>query len=358
MQINDYFYSLITDKRNDFIACVLKIILLVCSFVYSLLIRISYVYSIFLRYRPRCKVIRVGNITWGGTGKTPMVEILARFLKEQGRNVAILSRGYRSDKSQGEPKDKNADTLGDESYLLTKKLPDTHILVGKNRIKNAKKAVREYNVDTIILDDGFQHWRMFRDLDIVMIDSMNPFGNENIIPRGILREPLRHLRHAQIFVLTKTDLQSGGLSYLKDRLSKINPEAVILESIHRPMRFYNLTNSELPLSYIKDRNVCLVSSVASPESFEKTVENLDAKIALKFFFPDHHKYNDSDIENIRDNCKRLNIDCIVTTEKDAVKLESIHNIQNLLPGLIILQIKLEIIQNKVFYDRLLSVYTS
>ena len=360
MQIKDYLYSLITDQRKGLLASLLKGLLLACSFIYGFIVRIlsfSYNHGIFRRYKPKCKVISVGNITWGGTGKTPMIEMLAKLLKEKGHKIAILSRGYKRTENKDKD-DQSLDNLGDESYLLTKKLVGIPVLVGRNRITNAKRVIKDHSIDTIILDDGFQHWRIARDLDIVMIDSMNAFGNGHLMPRGILREGFKSLKRAQIFILTKTDLKAGGLSCLKDRLSKINPEALILDSIHKPLGFYNFKNEELPLSFIENKNICLVSSIASPESFEGIVLNLRGKVVIKFCFSDHHKYSDNDIKNIYDNCRRLNIDNIVTTEKDMVKLKSLPNMQDSLSDAVALRIKLEVTQGKVFYDRLLSLYSS
>ncbi len=343
--IMEYLYQLITQDKKDFVSLLLRLFLRGCSFIYYLCIRFilwAYKVGVFPRYRLDCTVISVGNITWGGTGKTPLVEMLARQLAAEGRKVAILSRGYK---------------MGDEPYLLKKNLPDIPVLVGKNRVATGRKAIEECEVNTIILDDGFQYWRLSRNLDIVTISACNPFGNAQVLPRGILREPLSSLRRADIFILTKTDLERGNLLSLKDRLRQINPQALVVESVHQPMYLYGFRGERTELGELKRRRICLVSSIADPASFEKTVLNLDTVISFKFQFPDHYDYRLEDIKRIANTCIERDIKIIITTEKDAVRL-SAFRVQSWELGIqtFILRIEIRIVKNeREFFDRLHSL---
>ena len=364
----EYLYQLITQDKKDFASLLLRIFLRGCSFIYYLCIRFilwAYKVGVFPRYRLDCVVISVGNITSGGTGKTPLVEMLARRLSTEGYKVAILSRGYRmvhrspftvhrKKKFYGQRTTENGQQkMGDEAFLLKENLPHVPVLVGKNRVATGRKATEEYKVDTIILDDGFQYWRLSRNLDIVTINSSCPFGNAQVLPRGILREPLSSLRRADIFILTKTDLERGNLLNLKDRLRQINPQALVVESVHQPMYLYGFRGERTELGELKGRRICLVSSIADPASFEKTVLSLDAEIGLKFPFPDHYDYRLEDIKRILNACMERNIRTIITTEKDAVRL-STFRVQSLELGIqtFILRIEIRIVKNeREFFDR-------
>ncbi|MEW6170939.1 MAG: tetraacyldisaccharide 4'-kinase [Candidatus Omnitrophota bacterium] len=343
-----YFYSLATDQKNNFFAIIIKVFLYIFSLIYGVIVFFNvcfYKISIFRSYKLNCVVISVGNITWGGTGKTPFLIELSNYLKNEGHKIAILTRGYKSYKN-----------IGDETALLKNNLKDVLVISGKNRLKNALIALKEYSIDTIILDDGFQHYKIARDLDIVLLDSTNPFGNKNLIPRGILREPISSLKRAHIFLLTKVDLVNQVME-LEKKLTKINPKAMILESRHAPIQIYDLkTNDTLNLDILKNKNICSLSAVASPESFTKTLENLKAKIILDFSFLDHHEYSLKEIENIIKECRNKNIDTIVTTQKDAIKLKDFNlDLSNI--KIFVLKIKLEITENKEkLYDELLSLY--
>lgn len=343
-----YFYSLATDQKNDFFAIIIKVFLYIFSLIYGLVLFFNicfYKIGIFKKHKLNCVVISVGNITWGGTGKTPFLIELSNYLKSEGHKIAILTRGYKSYKN-----------IGDETQLLKNNLKDVLVISGKNRLKNALIALKEYSVDTIILDDGFQHYKIARDLDIVLLDSTNSFGNKNLIPRGILREPISSLKRANIFLLTKVNLVSQ-ITELEKNLTKINLKAMILESRHAPIQIYDLkTNDAVNLDILKNKNICSLSAVASPESFTKTLENLKAKIILDFSFLDHHEYSLKEMENIIKKCLSKNIDTIVTTQKDAIKLKDFNlNLSNI--KIFVLKIKLEITNNKEkLYDELLSLY--
>lgn len=272
-------------------------------------------------YRLNCKVISVGNITLGGTGKTSLVEFVARYLKQRGHKVAILTRGYKRKTSNFELRTSNYETMGDEPCMLLNKLGDIPVIVDADRIRGAKRAIEEHSADTVILDDGFQQWRIIKNLEIVAIDTTNPFGNRHMIPRGILREPLSSLKRADIFVLTKTNL-GKDVEAIRDYLSKLNPESIIIESQHLPIVFYNINNPEevLNIDILKGKSAALFSGIGDPASFENTVAGLGIKPALTFRFIDHHRYTKEDLDKIFAAAQEKNINTVITTEKDAVRL--------------------------------------
>ncbi|MBI2095480.1 MAG: tetraacyldisaccharide 4'-kinase [Candidatus Omnitrophica bacterium] len=252
------------------------------------------------------RVISVGNITWGGTGKTPLVTKLARDLSYYGKRVVVLVRGYGKD----------------EVEELRKNLPHIPILVGRDRVRTARRAVKQFNAEYILLDDGFQHIRLHRDLDIVNINAAAPFGPGGLTPMGTLREPLENLARADIFMLTKSNIGSKNLHWIRQKLLSIKPNAVIFEAVHKPLKFTDgLRNSFVPLSGVKGKRVAVLSGIGDPHSFEKTVENLGAEILFAARFDDHHPFTPSEIGEFIRRCGELQLREVITTEKDFYRLE-------------------------------------
>ena len=290
-----------------------------------------------------CLVVSIGNITTGGTGKTPVTEVFARTLSSKGRRVAILSRGYRSKskplkekildifrskKYESPPRvvsEGNGKVLldshmaGDEPFMLAKNLPDVLVLTDKDRVKSGRYAIRKYGVDTLIMDDGFQHLHLKPKVNVLLVDSTNPFSNHNLLPRGLLREPIKNIRRADYIFLTKSN---GGphLRRLKDFLRKHNPRAEVIECTHRPQYLRNLeTQEDLPLSDLKGKKISAISGIAVPESFEKFLTGFGAEIVYKERYADHHRYRTHEIENFIKVSKDSGAEMILTTEKDAVR---------------------------------------
>ncbi len=370
--MREYLYNLATDREKGFIAGVIKSLLFILSLAYGLLLRVI----IFLRRRRLyclgAKVVSVGNITLGGTGKTVLVEYIARYLTQQGHRVAILTRGYKRKDTRrnippyrmggyaadcGKTQDARYEGMGDEAYMLTQKLGDIPVVVDADRIKGAKKALRDYSADTLILDDGFQQWQIKKDLEIVTIDAQNPFGNKRIIPRGILREPLANLRRADIFMLTKTNF-GLDLEALKVFLKSTNPTARIFESIHEPIGFFDFIHPQesINLAALKGKNIVLFCGIGNPGSFTALISSLGINIAAFFKFPDHYNYSAKDIDNIAQTAKEKNIDTIITTEKDVVRVLGICS-ASYAARFLFLRIKLNIINEQEFHNRLLGVYS-
>jgi tetraacyldisaccharide 4'-kinase len=289
-----------------------------------------------------CQVISVGNLTVGGTGKTPVVEVFARELQREGRKVAILSRGYKKvepsfvDKlllrerfspprvvSDGKRLLLDSAMSGDEPYMLASNLPDVVVLVDKDRVKSGRYAINKLGCDTLVLDDGFQYLALKHRVEIVLVDSTNPFGNEHVLPRGILREPVKNIRKAHFIFMTKSD--GSGSSELRARLRELNKTAEIIECRHCPRYLQNVFTSERKeLDFLNGRKVIALSGIAVPGGFESELERRGAAVLERERFADHHRFTQQEIIDIINNSKQLGAEAIITTEKDAVRFPELH----------------------------------
>ncbi len=347
----EYLYNLVTGKIRGPIAVFLRVFLFLLSLIYGLVVIILVAFYRRKPVRLGAKVISIGNITLGGTGKTTFVEYLSRLLSSQGKKVAVLSRGYHRNTSK-----QGVQSLGDEPAMLQKKLTGVAVIVNKNRIKGASKAIKDYAAQILILDDGFQQWRIFKDLEIVTIDAADPFGNRRLLPAGFLREPLSALRRADIFVLTQVNLVKDTVE-LRDKLKCLNPQALIIETIHQPDGFTGVSEPDELLSVdgLRGKNVLIFSGIGNPQGFENSIAGLGINIAKSFRFSDHHDYAQADIDGVIQEARRLNLDTIITTHKDAIKISELK-IQG--AGILALNIKLGITKNEAeFSRRLLKLYS-
>ncbi|HEY8932469.1 MAG TPA: tetraacyldisaccharide 4'-kinase, partial [Rariglobus sp.] len=288
-----------------------------------------------------CLVVVVGNLTVGGTGKTPVVEKFARALRDRGRRVAILSRGYRSKSAPmwkkwwyrlshtDEPPPRivsdghrvllDSEEAGDEPYMLARNLPGVFVIVDKNRVKAGTYAIKKFGCDTLILDDGFQYLPLKGRLNLLLVDKTNPFGNGHLLPRGILREPIKHLKRASYVFLTKSDGQRDA--ELEELIQKHNPGVDIIECAHRPQFLQRFGSDERqPLEWLNGKKVGAFSGIAVPESFEKFVRDLGGHIAFTRRFLDHYRFTSEDFVEIFTEGIEQKVEFIVTTEKDAVRL--------------------------------------
>lgn len=291
--------------------------------------------GILRRYPLGCQVISVGNVTAGGTGKTPVVEIFARELMKAGRKVAILSRGYRkkelpwyqrmfSEKiepprivSDGKRLLLDSEMGGDEPYMLASNLPGVVVLVDRNRVKSGRYAIKRYGCDTLILDDGFQYQKLQHLLEVVLVDKTNPFGNGNMLPRGILREPAKNLSRGDFIFITKSD---GNSEELRKRIREYNDHAEIIECCHRPRYLQNVYSGEhLPLEWLKGKTLTTLSGIAVPQSFENSLRKMGAKVIYCERYADHHRYCAQEIINAVNKSADMHAAALLTTEKDAVR---------------------------------------
>ncbi len=254
-------------------------------------------------------VICVGNLTLGGTGKTPLVEWIARHYCDQGIRVSIVSRGYGA--QQGE--------RNDEALELELALPGVPHLQNPNRVEAARAAIDDHGAQLILLDDGFQHRRLARDLDIVLLDATEPFGFEHVFPRGTLREPLSGLARAQVVALSRADmLDVGGRKNIQDRVAQLAPHATWCEVTHQPHSLLDANGKEHPLVVAPEKRVAAFSGIGNPSGFRHTLATLGYNVAAWREFPDHHTYSRADVESLTDWAS--DADLVVCTRKDLVKL--------------------------------------
>lgn len=258
----------------------------------------------------------IGNVTMGGVGKTPFVVYLSRLLLQKGKRPLIVSRGYMPRGSSS--------VDSDEVSMLKEILPGVPVLAGKDRVKNMMQAESVYSDGIFVLDDGFQHWKVARDLDIVLIDTRMPFGNGCLIPAGVLREPLFALRRATGFVLTHCGGDKAKIELLKKKLSLMNPSAFIMETIHAVRSVTDLfqQTTTLDLSCIRDK-VAVCTAIARPDSFIASIKSLGGDIRHQEVFMDHHMFTSDEVAAFVECCRKNDICKVIVTHKDAVKLAAL-----------------------------------
>ncbi len=322
--MKEFLYKVATDQKNGIPISLLKVVLWLLSLIYGLgvgVILFLYRQGLLKQNKLNKPVISVGNITLGGVGKTPLVIYIAQYLEKKGLKAAVLTRGYMGSKENSGNND------SDEADMLRKVIPNVPVIVGKNRYENALEFQKKNPVDIFLLDDGFQHFSLYRDLDIVAIDTTNPFGNGKLIPRGILRESPNALVRAQVCVLTKTNLGQKNLGGIRERLQSVKSGKDIYETIHEPLELEDLRSGKnMSLALIKEAEVCSFCSIGNPASFQETLVSLGSKVKGHFDFMDHHLYTRTDIQEVNAFCRQNKIKIVVTTQKDAVKLGQITSL--------------------------------
>lgn len=372
----EFAIDVILERRYGKRAALLRWLLYALSWIFRgcVQMRLCLFRHRILRERtPGCLVISIGNLTVGGTGKTPVVEKFARTLKDRGRNVAILSRGYKSKKppllrrlqrkwlglERKKPRIVHDGTrllldsrfAGDEPFMLARSLADIIVLVDKDRVKSALYAIRHMGVDTLILDDGMQYLHLKHRLDICLIDCQAPFGNEYLLPRGTLREPPRNLRRASYIFITKSS--PGGNEKLIERIRLYNRTAEIIECAHQPLYLQHLyTGERLPLTWLEGKFVGAISGIARPESFEGGLTCLGATIEITKRFADHHRFTDQEMREFLARCVRRDLDAVITTEKDSVRFPS--RVENLDVPIYFLRVEIEILTGHESWDHLVD----
>ncbi|MCA9010061.1 MAG: tetraacyldisaccharide 4'-kinase [Planctomycetaceae bacterium] len=296
-------------------AC-LRSLLGVSSLVYSLAMRIrNGLFNLGWKsiHRTAVPVISLGNLTTGGTGKTPLVALVCRLLQESGLHPGIVSRGYGS--VDGQP--------NDEKLVLNLLCPSVPHPQNPDRVAAAHSLTAAGGVDVIVMDDGFQHRRLHRDLDIVLIDATNPFGFGHLLPRGLLREPLSALKRADVVIVTRCDLASEqDLAEIERRIIAAAPQLAdrILHVEFQPTSLRSLDGNTLPLSDFAGQSVHLMAGIGNPDAFETTAIRARMKVTGTSWFPDHHQYTNIDLQQVQQRASSSGTECIVTTLKDLVKL--------------------------------------
>ena len=346
--LETFVLEVIFEERRDWKANLTRALLFGSSKLFQVAVKIRrflYNWRILRDKTLGVQVIAIGNLTVGGTGKTPVVEKFARELRDAGRNVAILSRGYRSKPaplhrrllnkillredqtpprvvSNGKSLLLDSEMAGDEPYMLASNLKDVVVLVDKDRVKSGRYAIEKFGCDTLLLDDGFQYWRLRgRRHDVVLIDRQQPFGNEHLQPRGSLREPPSHLARAHTIFITKSD---GNTGELRERIHKLNATAPVIECVHQPLYFEDVfTGERKGLELITGKKVASLSGIAQPESFDQSLVKLGGELVYSKRFADHHRFTQQEIINAINRAKKRQAEIIVTTQKDAVRFPKI-----------------------------------
>jgi tetraacyldisaccharide 4'-kinase len=334
------------------VKCILLPLLWVLSLLYAVAVRVKYYLykkNILAVKRLPVKVICVGNLTAGGTGKTTTVSYLAGKLASRGYKSVILTRGYKSKYkkkisqivSDGNEILLSVEEAGDEPYLLAKNLlGNAPVIIGGNRYESGMLAAGKFHPRIILMDDGFQHWELYRDSDIVLVDCLNPFGEGHFLPLGFLREPLSGLRRAKLVILTHCDLVNPlTTNFVTDKIKKIYPGAVIVKSAHVPVKLKNFMSGEpVQLDWLNGRKVATLSSIGNPLAFELTVKSLGPEILSNYRFLDHYWYKGKELMQIF-NANQY----VITTQKDEVRIGILKDIsRDLLSKLFVLNIELKI----------------
>lgn len=329
--MRNYLYFVITRKVTGFVPTLLLALLTPLSYLYAATVTLrNWLYDcrLFKSKRLPCTVISVGNIASGGTGKTPAVVWIAKALLAVDRRPAILLRGYHREQktsrsqvvSDGQEILASVGASGDEAVMIARELPSVPVLVGKDRYEAGCRALGQLKCDVLILDDGFQHRKLGRDLDIVTVDAVQPFGTGKPLPAGTLREPVSALRRADVIMLTRVDMAESADEIRKD-IAALAGDKPIVESRHEPTRLYRLGGGEeVGFGVLKGKNLLAVCGIGNPRAFAETLRRYQPETVELLPFPDHHHYSRADFVRIQQEAQQMGADYIITTGKDELKL--------------------------------------
>jgi len=308
-----FWRKLVICQNPPFSYKLLRAVLFVCSFFYHIAVvlrNLFYDFSIFRKTKVNAAVVSVGNITTGGTGKTPLVAWLCNYFAEKNITTAVLTRGYKL---------KNSD-LADEPVMLAKNCPKAEIIVNADRAAGAKKAIAEHNAKLLIMDDGFQYRKLARDVDIVTIDATEPFGREKLLPAGFLREPVSSLKRANAVVITRINqTQPEKAEEIKKRIHNLNPNIAFAAAIHKPVCARLIKDKEIAINELAGRELYAFCGIGNPDTFFQTLSELALNIVGTKVYNDHHRYTESDIVEICEDCRYKQAEMIITTQKDWIK---------------------------------------
>ena len=355
-----YLERVVLGEERGFFSWALRLLLLPFSLLYGIGLSI-YLSAYSIGLRKKCKlgvpVISIGNLTFGGTGKTPAVQALCRMLVARGLRVVILSRGHGRSAggceivSDGERILVNSGVSGDEPMLLAESLPGVPVIVCKDRRISGRLACDRFSPDVIVLDDGLQYWQLYRDMDIVVLDATKPFGSGFVMPMGDLREPASGLRRASVVLLSHCNgLDTDSRQALIRRLRPLAPSAGFFFGSHQPVDFVEICSGKhINLDWIRGRRVVAFCGIGRPVSFFDMLTFLGAVIEELLVFPDHHNYTNEDMDRITGSLAASSADVIVTTEKDSARLGNSPALRNLYT----LSIEFEIEEHGNFEDYIL-----
>ena len=311
----DRFRQLVGGQTHGLTAALLRTGLGAVEVPYSLVVSVRnllYDYGVFRTRRLGIPILSVGNLTLGGTGKTPMVAWLCRFFLDSGCQPGIISRGYG----------KTVNGVNDEFLELASRFPDVSHRQNPNRVAAAEEFLRHRGADVLILDDAFQHRRIARDFDVVLLDALEPFGFEHVFPRGTLRESITSLRRAHAVLLSRADgISEAERHRIRDRVLRLAPHVVWGEVAHVPCSLVSPSGQEHDVSQLRGRRVLAFCGIGNPNAFYQTLERNGAEIVEQVSFPDHHRFTSSELHSLRATAAKLRVDGTVCTMKDLVKID-------------------------------------
>ncbi len=343
--MRDYYLSLIQGKQRGWWPGLQRFSLILLSIPYGLVVRLrNWLYDMGWKkvYQAQVPVVCVGNLTVGGTGKTPCVEFIARWYRQRDWRVTLLSRGYGSKQGRN-----------DEALVLEESLPDVPHLQGVDRVELARIAVEELESEVLVLDDGFQHRRLARNLDIVLVDCTNPWGYGHVLPGGFLREPLSGLKRANLVLLTRCDqVSEEKRKEIQQQIRRQTKNIPIASSTHKPVHLTNSDQETKELATLKEVPVAGFCGIGNPDAFRQTLLGLGADVVAFREFPDHHSYTREDLDDLRSWVRQQAKDCVlITTQKDLVKIRLTQLGERQLWAL---QIQLHITEGQETLDRQLE----
>jgi len=322
------YLNLISGRSKGVAARLVYVVLVVASGIYSVIIRLRnffYDKHIFAIHHAKAAVISVGNITAGGTGKTPLVIWLCNEISRKERNkanehkLAILTRGYKTTRNNT-----------DEPAILTENCPQCKVVVNPDRVIGGAQAIGEYSANVLILDDGFQHRRLSRDIDIVTIDATCPFGYGRIIPAGLLREPPSTIKRADAVVITRCDqVSESQLSQVEEKLRNIKSNILVAKSVHQPVYIKTMNDRQISMEQFKSRKVFAFCGIGNPDSFINSLKKLGCEIVGSKIFDDHYQYSDSSLEQMKQQSQNLGTELVLTTQKDWTKIRLLESAKDL-----------------------------
>ncbi len=307
------YRRLISGQSTGLAATTLRLLLQIPAVIYSSAVglrNVLYSKGCIKTHTADVPVISIGNITTGGTGKTPLVIWLCKFLQRKQMPCAVLTRGYKTHTEE-------QSLIANEPAILANSCPQAEVMVNPDRITAAAEAVNKFGAKVLVMDDGFQHRRLNRDLDIVTIDATTPFGHGNMLPAGLLREPSTSLKRADAVVLTRCDQVSGiELMELEEELKLINPNTVIARSVHAPVYANSAKQDQISLDELKNKKIFAFCGIGNPEAFFATINTLGANLVDSRAYNDHHQYTDNCLADICHQAKISKADLVLTTQKD------------------------------------------